>query len=138
MFLVYVHCLERNAKTAKSLPLPGRLPEIGALFCSPSSLVIYPTESYILFYTPPLLLPLQHCVFQGCRLLFTSLRTSKKESHINTNLEVGRLPLCSTNNFPFTFKVQVYYFWISYCRKKKQKKTIQHQFVQLFVHFKSD
>lgn len=30
MFLVCVYCLERNAKTAKSLP--GRVPEIGAVF----------------------------------------------------------------------------------------------------------
>ena len=46
MFLVYVYCLERNAKTAKSLLLPGRLPEIGAVFFWPSSHVIYPWESY--------------------------------------------------------------------------------------------
>lgn len=54
MFLVYVYCLERHAKTAKSPLLPGRLPEIGAVFFWPSSHVIYPWESYFPLRTPPL------------------------------------------------------------------------------------
>lgn len=73
MFLVYVYCLERNAKTAKSLLLPGRLPEIGAVFFWPSSHVIYPWESYFLLCTPPLAAAITACCW-GSALLFTSLR----------------------------------------------------------------
>lgn len=72
MFLVYVYCLERNAKTAKSLLLPGRLPEIGAVFFWPSSHVIYPWESYFPLCTPPLGAVITASCW-GCAVLFTSL-----------------------------------------------------------------